>query len=455
MDGGRMTNGASDPGEIKRRVLTHLKDADRHIKSGEFGAAEKDIESALELDPDNVYARAYKARLKSGANETQKRELLEDVSPQKAIPAEQATAAKRRPATGRKLAAIMFTDMVGYSALTQRNESLAVQLLEEHRRMIRSALTRYEGEEIKTIGDAFLVDFSSVLNAARCALEIHKVISDRNQSTSAERRIQLRIGIHLGDVIFQEEDLVGDGVNIASRIQERADPAGICISQDVYNQIRNRDEFHCEPVGEAQLKNIIAPIPLFKLYTGEELRRKYEEKAFLAAEAEGRKRARQELLATFLDSANDHAGKGETEAALTDVLSVLIIEPSNADAKRLEMKLKEERSKLWKAEVGVLRQVPREIFLEVYRKAIKEAWGDGALLSVERSLLEATRVSFQISEAEHDEIEREVKREIYAGIMQGGSAGSVPALEEWKKEMGISDEEHAAIERELRGGSAK
>ena len=121
------------------------------------------------------------------------------------------------PTEERKLAAIMFTDMVGYSALAQRDDKVALELLEEHRRLLREIFPRFHGTEIKTIGDAFLVEFGSALEAAQCAIEIQRALAKRNTDVTSDRHIQLKIGIHIGDVVHREGDVYGDGVNIASR----------------------------------------------------------------------------------------------------------------------------------------------------------------------------------------------------------------------------------------------
>ena len=165
----------------------------------------------------------------------------------------------------RKLAAIMFTDMVGYSALSQRNENLAQELLEEHRALLRPLFTRFNGTEIKTIGDAFLVEFHSALEAAQCGIEIQRALGKRNHDVPAGRRIELKIGIHLGDVVHRGGDVYGDGVNIAARIEPLAGAGGICISVDVERQIRNKLEAQFEKLAPTELKNISLAMELFRI----------------------------------------------------------------------------------------------------------------------------------------------------------------------------------------------
>src|SRR5213595_2557858 len=163
----------------------------------------------------------------------------------------------------RKLAAIMFTDMVGYSALSQRDDKLAQELLEEHRRLLREIFPRFHGTEIKTIGDAFLVEFGSALEAAQCAIEIQRTLAKRDADASADRQIQVRIGVHIGDVVHRGGDVYGDGVNIASRIQAVAGAGGICVSTDVERQIHNALEARLTKLAPIELKNIHVPMDLY------------------------------------------------------------------------------------------------------------------------------------------------------------------------------------------------
>jgi adenylate cyclase len=165
----------------------------------------------------------------------------------------------------RKLAAIMFTDMVGYSALSQRDDKLALELLEEHRELRRKIFPEFNGAEIKTIGDAFLVEFQSALEAAQCAIEIQRALAKRNADVPPDRRIEVKIGIHIGDVVHRGGDVYGDGVNIASRIEPLAGAGGICVSMDVERQIRNALEARFEKLAPTELKNISVTMDLFRI----------------------------------------------------------------------------------------------------------------------------------------------------------------------------------------------
>lgn len=170
----------------------------------------------------------------------------------------------------RRLVAVMFTDIVGYSSLTQKNERLALDLLEEHRKIVRPIVVRHNGCEIKTMGDAFLIEFGSALEATLCAVDVQSTFHNLNEDSTVERRIHLRIGIHLGDVIRRQSDVLGDAVNIASRIEALAEPDGICISEQVYDQVRNKIDCQIEDLGPHQLKNIEYPITVYRILPAHE-----------------------------------------------------------------------------------------------------------------------------------------------------------------------------------------
>ena len=165
----------------------------------------------------------------------------------------------------RKLAAIMFTDMVGYSALSQRNESLALELLDQCQRLLRTQFPLFNGREVKSTGDGFLVEFPSALQATQCAVEIQRAIAARNGTHAPVQHIQVRIGIHVGDVVHREADMYGDGVNIAARIEPLAVGGGICLSDSVVTQVRNKMELGLTKLDSPELKNIQVPMDVYRV----------------------------------------------------------------------------------------------------------------------------------------------------------------------------------------------
>jgi TolB-like protein/pimeloyl-ACP methyl ester carboxylesterase/Tfp pilus assembly protein PilF len=165
----------------------------------------------------------------------------------------------------RRLEAIMFTDLVAYTAMTQNNERLAMELLAQHNQLLRSIFPRHRGREVKAIGDSFLVEFQSALEAVQCAVEIQQALHKHNLDAPPERRVNVRIGIHVGDVIRRGGDILGDAVNISSRIQPLAEPGGICISEQVYYQVSNKIELAAVKLEKQQLKNVTMPIDVYRL----------------------------------------------------------------------------------------------------------------------------------------------------------------------------------------------
>jgi len=164
----------------------------------------------------------------------------------------------------RRLAAIMFTDMVGFTALGQEDEQLALRLLDEQRRILRPIIAKHNGREVKTIGDAFLIEFTSSLEAVNCAGEIQGAVAGANPAES-KGKISLRIGIHLGDVIHRGDDIAGDAVNVASRIEPLAPPGGICVSAHVRDSVLNKAPYRFVSLGTPKLKNVSAPIEVYQI----------------------------------------------------------------------------------------------------------------------------------------------------------------------------------------------
>ena len=170
----------------------------------------------------------------------------------------------------RRLAAILAADVAGYSRLMGVDEEGTLTALKAHRReIVDPKIAEYRGRIVKTTGDGALVEFASAVEAVRCALEIQQLMAERNSSVSEDRRIEFRIGINIGDVIIDEGDVYGDGVNIAARLETLANPGSICIADSAYQQIEGKVPVNIGDLGEQQLKNIARPVRVYELRTGE------------------------------------------------------------------------------------------------------------------------------------------------------------------------------------------
>jgi class 3 adenylate cyclase len=165
----------------------------------------------------------------------------------------------------RRLATILMADVSGYSRMMGENEELTVQTLRAHREIFDGLLKAHRGRVFNTAGDAILAEFPSAVEAVRCATEIQTALRTRNDHLPAEQRMWFRIGINLGDVIVQGDDLLGDGVNVAARIQTIAEPGGVCISGSVYDQIQNKLTLQIRQLGEKTFKNIAQPVRTFSI----------------------------------------------------------------------------------------------------------------------------------------------------------------------------------------------
>src|SRR6202035_3601481 len=166
----------------------------------------------------------------------------------------------------RRLAAILAADVAGYSRLMGADEEGTHERLKAHRReLVDPKISEHSGRIVKTTGDGMLVEFPSVVDAVRCAAEVQRGIIDREAGISDGRRIRFRVGINLGDVIVDDDDIFGDGVNVAARLEALSDPGGCCISRMVRDQIRDKLTYAFEDLGEQSVKNIARPVRVYAL----------------------------------------------------------------------------------------------------------------------------------------------------------------------------------------------
>ena len=170
----------------------------------------------------------------------------------------------------RRLAAIFAGDIAGYSRLMGVDEEGTLQQLKAHRKeLVDPKITEHRGHIVKTTGDGMLVEFVSVVDAVRCAVDIQRGMAERNVDVPAERRIEFRIGINVGDIISDDNDIYGDGVNVAARLEALAEPGGIMVSRNVHEQVRDKLSFGFEDMGEQIVKNIARPIGVHRVSLAE------------------------------------------------------------------------------------------------------------------------------------------------------------------------------------------
>ena len=165
----------------------------------------------------------------------------------------------------RKLTAILCADVYGYSRLMGADEEATLRTLSSHRKIIDGLIERHHGRFINSAGDSVLAEFASVVEAVNCAVEIQNALTAENANSPPERRMEFRIGVNLGDVMVEDEQIYGDGVNVAARLENLADPGGICISGTVYEQVRDKLALNCEDQGEQTVKNIARPVHVWRV----------------------------------------------------------------------------------------------------------------------------------------------------------------------------------------------
>ena len=170
----------------------------------------------------------------------------------------------------RRLAAILAADVVGYSRLMGEDEAGTARAVREHREAARPIVADHGGRIVKTTGDGLLLEFPSVVAAVECAIAIQKLMVERNAGRPEAKRIVYRIGVNLGDVLIEGDDILGDGVNIAARLEGLCEPGGVLISGTAYDHVRGKIDAHFVDLGEKNLKNIARPVRVYALNTGSE-----------------------------------------------------------------------------------------------------------------------------------------------------------------------------------------
>src|ERR1700747_506754 len=164
---------------------------------------------------------------------------------------------------GRGVPAIVAPDVAGYSRLMGLDEVGTARTLREHRKVTDALVAKHGGRLVKTTGDGVLLEFPSVVDAVECAVAVQEVMAQRNEGVPVDRRMLFRLGINLGDILIEGDDILGDGVNIAARLEVIAEPGGICISSSAYEQVQGKVNVEFADMGEQRLKNIDRPVRVY------------------------------------------------------------------------------------------------------------------------------------------------------------------------------------------------
>jgi class 3 adenylate cyclase len=173
------------------------------------------------------------------------------------------------PRVDRRLAAVMAVDVVGYSRLVGADEVGTLARVKAHRKeLVEPLIAEHRGRVVKLTGDGALVEFASAVDGVECAVAIQTGMAEREAAEPEERRIRYRIGINLGDIVLEDGDIFGDGVNVAARVEGLAAPGGICVARSVYDQVKIKLDLRFEPMGEHRAKNIAEPITIYRVLPG-------------------------------------------------------------------------------------------------------------------------------------------------------------------------------------------
>jgi adenylate cyclase len=225
----------------------------------------------------------------------------------------------------RRLAAIFAGDIAGYSRLMRADEEGTLRQLKAHRKeLVDPKVTEHRGRIVKTTGDDMLVEFVSVVDAVRCAVEIQRGMAERNTDVPADKRIEFRVGINVGDIISDDNDIYGDGVNVAARLEALAEPGGILISRNVHDQVRDKLSFGFEDMGEQTVKNIARPIGVHRISLVDSVASTANKTAAVAAKTELSTANRPSIaVLPFVNMSGDHEQDYFADGISEDIITGL------------------------------------------------------------------------------------------------------------------------------------